>query len=45
MKGFKAHHQLRYFLDGSVILLKDIVQILHSEYSNKIRDTKKIVDY
>jgi hypothetical protein len=35
MKGFKSHHGIRDFLDETVILFNQVIQIFDLEYFNK----------
>jgi hypothetical protein len=35
VKGFKSHHGIRDFLDETVILFNQIIQIFDLEYFNK----------
>jgi hypothetical protein len=39
MKSFKSHHRIRDFLDETVVLLNNIVQIFNLEYFNKTDQT------
>jgi hypothetical protein len=34
MKGFKSHHGIRDFLDETVILFNQVIQIVNLEYCN-----------
>jgi hypothetical protein len=41
IKGFKIHHGIRNFLDETVILFNQIIQILDLKYFNKTDQTGK----